>query len=63
MKAKEIVDKIKEAELGKEVLDIWQNMHGTASMEDAIKVHQDAYTEIMKSLELVYPSKTNINLF
>jgi len=57
MKANEIVNKIKNAKIGKEVLDIWQDMHGTASMEDAIHVHRGAYEEIMKSLETVYPTQ------
>tara|TARA_A100001515_G_scaffold134437_2_gene124480 strand:- start:1317 stop:1511 length:195 start_codon:yes stop_codon:yes gene_type:complete len=55
MTAKEIILRIEEAKVGKEVLDIWQGMHGSASTEDAIKVHQGAYDKIMQSLEMVYP--------
>ena len=56
MTAKEIILKIKEAKVGKEVLDIWQGMHGSTSTEDAIRVHQGAYDKIMQSLEMVYPT-------
>jgi hypothetical protein len=55
MDANEIVERIKSAKIGKEVLDIWQEMHGKSSVEDTIEVHQGAFNEIMQSLAKVYP--------
>lgn len=58
MDANEIVKRIKSAKIGKEVLDIWQEMHGQSSVEDTIKVHQGAFNEIMQSLAKEYPEPT-----